>query len=57
MIWPLCTIIPFFLEKILFVASNIDKSHCNIVSNLYQYSEDQKIKLLNAVWALGYYSC
>ena len=47
----------YFLEKILFMASNIDKSHHSIVSNLYQCTEDQKMKQLNAVWASGYYSC
>lgn len=45
----------FFLEKILFMESNIDQSHCNIVSNLFQYSGDQKMKQLPALWALGYY--
>lgn len=45
----------FFLENILFMESNIDQSHRNIVSNLFQYSEDQKMKQLTALWALGYY--
>lgn len=40
----------FFLDKILFMASNVDKSHHSIVSNLCQHSEDQKMKLL--IWAL-----
>lgn len=47
----------YFLEKSLSMASNIDKSHHSIVSNLYRHTEDQKMKQLNAVWALGYYSC
>lgn len=39
------------------MASNIDKSHHSTVSNLYQHSEDQEMKQLNTIWALGYYSC
>lgn len=39
------------------MASNIDKSNHSTVSNLYQHSEDQEMKQLNTIWALGYYSC
>lgn len=41
----------FFPRQILFMASNVGKSHRSTVSNFCQHSEDQKMKLL--IRALG----